>query len=167
MELNSIINTFDGVVVSNLDSQNSTNEFESHLVPHLSKKLHKLLIIPIHNMNPLHIYIFYSFLKSFVAVRGTIRSNKNSFFNRSICFGDNTLNGIPLIVLPLRVGVNLGVIARKVYATLTRSIEAEFHHQMQFSVISTHHFLGGVEGLMFYRRYNQPRLNPFDGLGFF
>ena len=38
-------------------------------------------------------------------------------------------------LLPLRVRVNLGVMAKNVYSTLSRFSQFELHYQMQVSVI--------------------------------
>ena len=39
------------------------------------------------------------------------------------------------LTLPLRVRVDLGMIVIKLYFTLARSSQQEYHHQMQLSVI--------------------------------
>ena len=49
----------------------------------------------------------------------------------------------PKQILPFHVKVDLGVMALKGYSTLTRSLEFELYHWMQFSVILRIPFLGG------------------------
>ena len=51
---------------------------------------------------------------------------------------DQTLTGAAI-----RVRVDIGVVAMKEYSTLTIHLEVEPHHQMQFSIIFRHPFLGG------------------------
>ena len=64
-------------------------------------------------------------------------------------------------VLPIKVRVNLGVMAIKRYILLPRSPEPKPHHQMQLSVIPrTPPFFPGGEVLLLCRKYSQCILKP-------